>query len=293
MAWVSVKMPIEAQLDTSNNAAARPLRTAVRGWFARVARPSRPAAYVLWSSWTPRRVIAGTTLIIVALALVAFCLDAWAVTQVRRLPPALVTAFDEFTDFGKSGWFLFPLAIFLLAVLAVSPLLSRTGALVLASVAVRVAFVFSAIAVPGVFTLLTKYIIGRARPYVTGVVDAYAFSPLMWQVEYASLPSGHATAAFSAAAAIGSIWPRARIIVWTYAIGIAISRVVVTSHYPSDVIASAVIGVLGAIAVRNYCAARGLGFAIDRDGKVHAIVGPSLPRIKKICRAVLPRTAMR
>jgi membrane-associated phospholipid phosphatase len=143
--------------------------------------------------------------------------------------------------------------------------------------------------VPGLFTTVTKHLIGRARPYVTGVADAYAYSPLNWRVEYASLPSGHATAAFAAAVAIGAIWPRARVVMWIYAIAIAVSRVVVTSHYPSDVIASAVVGVLGALLVRNYFAARGLGFATGPDGSVHAFAGPSLQRIGGAIRALFTR----
>jgi membrane-associated phospholipid phosphatase len=274
-------MPSEPKID-GENGAARPLTSNVRACFARIARPSRSTANIVWARWTLRRVIVGAALTLIALVLVAVWFDVWAITEVRRLPASVITGFDEFTDFGKSGWFLFPLAFFLLGVAAVSPMLSRIGALVLASIAVRAGFLFCAIAVPGLFTLLTKYVIGRARPYVTGVADAYAFSPLMWQVEYASLPSGHASAAFSAAAAIGSIWPHGRIVMWTYAMGIAVSRVVVTSHYPSDVIASAVVGVVGALVVRNYCAARGLGFGIDVDGKVHAFAGPSFLRMKKI-----------
>jgi membrane-associated phospholipid phosphatase len=263
------------------------------GWivrcFARIARPSRSITNIVWARWTLRRVILAAALTLIALALVEVWFDVWAITAVRRLPASVIAAFDEFTDFGKSGWFLFPLGFFLLGVAVVSPILSRIGALVLASVAVRAGFLFCAIAVPGLFTLLTKYVIGRARPYVTGVADAYAFSPFMGRVEYASLPSGHATAAFSAAVAIGSIWPRGRTIMWTYAIGIGLSRVVVTSHYPSDVIASAVVGVLGAVLVRNYCATRGLGLGVDVEGKVHAFVGPSFQRMKKSCGVTVRR----
>jgi membrane-associated phospholipid phosphatase len=174
-------------------------------------------------------------MILAALVLVTVLLDVWAVTQVRHLPERVVVVFDVITDFGKSGWFLFPLGGCLITIAAVSPLLPRASMLVLASVAVRVGFLFTAIAVPGLFTTVIKHVIGRARPYVTGVADAYAYSPFNWRVEYASFPSGHATTALAAAVAIGTIWPRARVVMWIYAIGIAVSRVVVTSHYPSDV----------------------------------------------------------
>ena len=40
------------------------------------------------------------------------------------------------------------------------------------------------------------------------------------------------------------------------------------AHHPSDVVAGALIGVVGAMAVRYWFAARRLGFAIRRDGKI-------------------------
>jgi membrane-associated phospholipid phosphatase len=53
-----------------------------------------------------------------------------------------------------------------------------------------------------------------------------------------------------------------------YATLIAGSRLVLLAHHPSDVIAGAVIGVIGAMSVRYWFAARRLGFAIRRDGKI-------------------------
>jgi hypothetical protein len=61
--------------------------------------------------------------------LVTVLLDAWwAVTEVRRLPEALIATFDEITDFGKSGWFLFPLGGSLLAIAAVFAAAARKRA---------------------------------------------------------------------------------------------------------------------------------------------------------------------
>jgi membrane-associated phospholipid phosphatase len=261
----------------------------LRAWFARFVRAPRPGARGPMGQWTLGWIAAGAAPILTALVLVTVVLDAWAVTEVRHLPEPLIAAFDELTDFGKSGWFFFPLGICLLAIAALAPQLPRASALVLASIAVRAGFLFTAIAVPGLFATVVKHLIGRARPFVTGVADAYAHSPFMWRMEYASFPSGHATTAFSAAVAVGAIWPRARVVMWIYALTIAISRVVVTAHYPSDVLASAVVGVLGALLVRNYFAARGLGFGIAPDGGVLAFAGPSFRRIKRAIRPLFTR----
>jgi undecaprenyl-diphosphatase len=53
-----------------------------------------------------------------------------------------------------------------------------------------------------------------------------------------------------------------------YAMLIAASRLVLLAHHPSDVIAGAVIGVVGAMSVRYWFAARRLGFAIRRGGEI-------------------------
>jgi undecaprenyl-diphosphatase len=53
-----------------------------------------------------------------------------------------------------------------------------------------------------------------------------------------------------------------------YALFIAASRLVLLAHHPSDVVAGGLIGVVGAMAVRYWFAARRLGFAIHRDGQI-------------------------
>jgi undecaprenyl-diphosphatase len=75
---------------------------------------------------------------------------------------------------------------------------------------------------------------------------------------------------------------------WAYAALIALSRVVVTAHHPSDVIAGAVAGTFGALLVRNWFAERRLGFAVGTDGRVRLLPGPSWSRIKRVARRLLP-----
>jgi undecaprenyl-diphosphatase len=120
------------------------------------------------------------------------------------------------------------------------------------------------------------------RPFVGGEVDPFSYSPFLWRPDYAGMPSGHTTTAFAAAAAIGLIWPRLRPLLWVYAPLIALSRIMVGAHYPSDVLVAAVVGVAGALLVRNWLAARNLGFAVGADGSVHTLPGPSFARVKKV-----------
>lgn len=269
-------------------AAASALRRCAANVVAALGVLARPARMPARNPWplTPQQLVIAAGIVVLVFLLVQFVADGAAIRAVARLPRWLVWFFDQITDFGKSGWFLWPLGILFL-VLAALPGLSRVSQLVLATAMVRVGFLFAAIAVPGLFTTIVKHIFGRARPLVGGSLNPYLFSPFTWPAAYASLPSGHATTVFSVLVAFGTFWPRARTILWIYALLIAVSRVVVTAHYPSDVLAGAVVGVVGGLLVRRYFALRRLGFSVGPDAVLHQKPGPSLRRIKSVARALL------
>jgi undecaprenyl-diphosphatase len=253
--------------------------TLVRPRRSGAPRPRRPS---------PSMVAVVTLVAIAAIAGAMMWLDGRAIAGVGQLPAWVVWAFDELTDFGKSGWFLWPTGV-LLAVIAIGGLrkLPKTARLVLTAWAVRLSFLFAAIALPGLVAAVVKCVIGRARPLVASDIDVLVFKPFVWRVEYSSFPSGHGTTAFAAAIAIGALWPWTRPWMWTYAAVIALSRIIVTAHYPSDVIASAAFGIVGALLVRNWFAARRLGFWVDSNGTVQALPGPSFRRTKAVARRLL------
>jgi undecaprenyl-diphosphatase len=222
----------------------------------------------------------------VALALVAaavaigaamLVLDGWALGAQKRIPIWVIDLFNEITDYGRSGWFLWPSGILIIALAVLAATAQRFARLTIVSLIVRLEFIFIAIALPGLFVTIVKRLIGRVRPSVVG---PFAYVPFSWRPDYASMPSGHATTAFAVAVTIGAVWPRARPLLWLYALVIAASRVIIAAHYPSDVIAGACVGGFGAILIRNYFAARHLGFVAGRDGTVHALPGPSLRRLR-------------
>ncbi len=264
------------------------LRRCTANVVAAFAMLARPARIHLRNPWPlpPQQLALAAGLFALIFGLVMFVADAAAINGVRHLPRWIVWCFDQITDFGKSGWFLWPLGVLFLG-LAAMPSLPRVPQLVLAAIMVRVGFLFAAIGAPSLFDTIFKRMIGRARPLVGGSLDPYLFSPFKWTAAYASLPSGHATTAFAVLVAFGTLWPRARTVLWIYALLIAASRVMVTAHYPSDVLAGAVVGVVGALLVRRWFALRGLGFSIAPDGVLHQKQGPSLRRIKAVARALL------
>jgi membrane-associated phospholipid phosphatase len=255
-------------------------------WVALPGRPPRrPAASgpVLPAS----RVAAALALAAAATGGAMFVLDAWAFGAQKRLPIAVIDVFNEITDFGRSGWFLWPIGVLLVALaFAAAATPGRMVHLTITSLVVRLEFVFAAIAIPGLAVTIVKRLIGRVRPSALG---PFAYVPFSWRPDYAGMPSGHATTAFAAAVAIGAVWPRARPLLWLYAVVIALSRVIIAAHYPSDVIAGAFVGGFAALIIRNHFAARRLGFAVARDGAVHRLPGPSWRRIASVAARLLAR----
>ena len=248
-------------------------------WIPALFRSARRPFPGLWPPTS--RLALGTAATIAAVAVAMLFLDP-LVVHARSLPLWLILTFDALTDFGRAGWVLIPTGGLLFAVAVVaSPSLGRTSYLVLTSLAVRLGFVFLAVGIPSLVVTVVKRLIGRARPLRIEGSDIY-FAPFGWRNDYASLPSGHSTTAFAVAVALGALFPRLRVALWIYAGIIAVSRVILTAHYPSDVIAGAVVGACGALLVRAWFASRRLGFVLAPDGGVRPLPGPSLQRIKKV-----------
>lgn len=250
-------------------------------WLALPLRSARPRVMQAFG----RRVHpAGIAAVAAVLLVTMLLVDSWAITAARRLPPQLVSAFDTFTDFGRSAWILDPLGILLIA-LALLAAVGRTRTLqrMLTPLAMRLWFLFTAVAIPGLLADVLK-LVGRARPFVTGKADPFVYSFPGLDYSYQSLPSGHATTAAAVAVAFGALWPRLRPLLWIYALLIATSRVVLTVHHPSDVIAGAMLGAVVSLLVRDWFMARGLVFMIDTAGIVQPRPVPSLRRLVRIGR---------
>jgi membrane-associated phospholipid phosphatase len=83
-----------------------------------------------------------------------------------------------------------------------------------------------------------KMLIRRARPELHGL------PPLAGAPSSLSFPSAHSTSSFAAATAMGRIAPAARGPLFTLATVIALGRPYLGMHYPSDVLAGALLGLL-------------------------------------------------
>ena len=214
-----------------------------------------------------------------------FLFDTEAIALARLGPLWLHDLADEITNYGRSNIVLYPFGVVLLVLAAaLSPSLSRKSQSVLAVLAVRFGFLFVAIGAPSLFATIIKRLIGRARPYVGSHDDPFSYMPLIWRPEYASMPSGHATTATAAAIAIGAVWPRLRAVMWLYALIIMATRILIFVHHPSDVLGGAIVGVIGALMVRRWFAARRLGFS---PADLQPYPWPSWSRLKATAREIV------
>ena len=91
-----------------------------------------------------------------------------------------------------------------------------------------------------------KLAVERDRPPLARPVP----EPLLESPSTYSFPSGHATVSFACATVLALAVPRLRWPLYALATLIAFSRVYVGVHFPFDVLAGAVLGVLLAIALR-------------------------------------------
>jgi undecaprenyl-diphosphatase len=188
------------------------------------------------------------------------------------------------TDFGRAAFVLWLLAAALFAIAIISPRVQGTSRSLLIGFATRLQFVFLAVGAPLLAGEVIKWIVGRGRPFVGGEANAFNFVHFAGTDAYASFPSAHAITAFALAFAVSAVWPQARVAMIVYAVLIATSRLVLLAHHPSDVVAGALIGVIGMMFVRYWFAARRLGFAIRRGGVIVPLAGPSLSRLKRVAR---------
>ena len=99
---------------------------------------------------------------------------------------------------------------------------------------------FSNQLINGVATTLLKTTIDRARPFVTYPDDIHKHSVAGSK----SYPSGHTSMAFAAATTISLQYPKWYVIApaFIYASGVGYSRMYLGVHYPTDVLAGAVLG---------------------------------------------------
>ena len=136
----------------------------------------------------------------------------------------------------------------------VSLFLSRIGTLGLVWIALAIvlallwrrpwtaAYVIASVATADLLASLIKLAVHRHRPFEHQIGPSERTH---------SFPSGHTATSFAAATALSYLAPRYRVGFYALAVLIGLSRLYNGVHYPTDVLAGALLGVLVALGIRR------------------------------------------
>ncbi len=150
------------------------------------------------------------------------------------------------------------------------------------------AFLFASIAASGLVVDVMKIGFGRLRPKLLFQLDLYGFTWLSWRPDHWSFPSGHTATIVALFGALWWLWPQHLLFYILAAAIVAGSRIVVGAHYPSDVMAGALVAVLSTRYVALVFAGWGIDLAASRHGRVGVAPMPPWP-----CRRCLEMVAAR
>ncbi len=207
----------------------------------------------------------GLLILIAGLYLVDRPVSVWA----QALPQPVRDFMEWMTRWGESDWVLIP-ALILLVVAGGAALLVPAGRWRAAAreLAAFAGFFMAGVGLTSLVATLLKRAIGRGRPETWTAEAPLSFRPNFAEYAYQGFPSGHATTAFSLAMVLVFIWPRAFWPALVFAVLVSLSRIVEGQHYPADITAGAVLGILGAYLARHFFASRGWLFARTADGRI-------------------------
>jgi membrane-associated phospholipid phosphatase len=149
--------------------------------------------------------------------------------------------FNVITDFGESQWYLIAGMLLFVIFRKTKPVNAYSGL-----------FLSLSVAVSGVSADIIKFIAGRARPTLYFSDKLYGFDFFHFEYEWISFPSGHAVTAFSVAIVLTILYPRWRVPFLFAGILIAFSRIFLTQHYISDVIAGSLLGIASTSILHHY-----------------------------------------
>jgi len=114
----------------------------------------------------------------------------------------------------------------------------------------------AAFALSGAAANVIKVIVHRPRPWQTGPPPE-AWTGYLHDSGFQSFPSAESSTTFAIAGTIGTFYPTLRVPLYLLAALVALARVLVNRHHPSDVVAGAMLGIFAAQVVTMWARRRG------------------------------------
>lgn len=212
-------------------------------------------------------------LVVTALALWAYALlDPFVASMAHSWPAVLRIPARAVTDFAKSGWILYWSAAIILAGAAVYHLSTHKTRRHVAAQAIQIAsYIFISVAMSGLIANLVKRAIGRPRPEMFDDHGVFSVNPFMHDSDFESFPSGHATTAGALSMALALLFPSQRRTFLIIGFVIALARIFVAAHYPSDVVVGFGWGMWFAFFMAVIFARHGIVFS-HKDGKLSRLI---------------------
>jgi undecaprenyl-diphosphatase len=191
--------------------------------------------------------------------------DSSAAGLYHQWPAILAIPSGQLTNLGKSGWSLISSAgLMVLGLVVGRQAASEKGRKLGQFILLASAYVFATVALSGIISNLIKRLIGRGRPIEFHDLGLLSFHPLAGDYKFESFPSGHATTLGALAMALTLLFPRFRYVFFTLGIVIALMRIFVSAHYPSDVTAGFLFGIWFSLVTAYWFAGRGWLFSASK-----------------------------
>ena len=106
-------------------------------------------------------------------------------------------------------------------------------------------FLFLSVLFSGTITQILKHVIGRPRPNFAFIDNKFAFNLFTTDSNFHSFPSGHTSTIFAVSLVCALAVPKLKYFFFIFASIVAFSRIVVGSHFLTDVIGGVAVALIG------------------------------------------------
>ncbi|HKX64955.1 MAG TPA: phosphatase PAP2 family protein [Rhizomicrobium sp.] len=181
----------------------------------------------------------------ILIGLLALTIDRWLAHFIYDHVSAPVhKALDSITHYAKAGHWL---AAAILALIVAAGMRYYGVLAEEATQLVNYSLAFIASLTMGSAVLhLIKLVLGRRRPRDDMEMGLYGFTPLAFNSDYNSFPSGHALTICCVAVIFTCVWPNWWPVWFSIAALLGVTRALLTAHFLSDVLIGGGIGLIAA-----------------------------------------------